>query len=72
MLVAGVDEAGRGCVLGPLVIAGFLIKEENLPVLVQLGVKIAHDDVPYPAATLGGFLVGLLLAALIMWRTIRH
>ena len=39
MLVAGVDEAGRGCVLGPLVIAGFLIKEENLPVLVQLGVK---------------------------------
>ena len=39
MLIAGVDEAGRGCVIGPLVIAGFLIKEENLPVLVQLGVK---------------------------------
>jgi len=39
VLVAGVDEAGRGCVIGPLVIAGFLIKEENLPVLVQLGVK---------------------------------
>jgi len=39
VLVAGVDEAGRGCVIGPLVIAGFLIKEENLPVLAQLGVK---------------------------------
>jgi ribonuclease HII len=39
VLVAGVDEAGRGCVIGPLVIAGFLIKEENLSVLVQLGVK---------------------------------
>ena len=39
MLVAGVDEAGRGCVIGPLVIAGVLIKEENLPVLRQLGVK---------------------------------
>jgi ribonuclease HII len=39
MLVAGVDEAGRGCVIGPLVLAGFLIKEENLPVLSQLGVK---------------------------------
>lgn len=39
MLVAGVDEAGRGCVIGPLVIAGFLIKEENLRVLTQLGVK---------------------------------
>ena len=39
MLVAGVDEAGRGCVIGPLVIAGFLVKEENLPILAQLGVK---------------------------------
>jgi len=39
MLVAGVDEAGRGCVIGPLVIAGVLIKEENLHVLRQLGVK---------------------------------
>jgi ribonuclease HII len=39
MLIAGVDEAGRGCVIGPLVIAGFLIKKENLPVLSRLGVK---------------------------------
>ena len=39
MLVAGVDEAGRGCVIGPLVIAGVLIKHETLPLLAQLGVK---------------------------------
>jgi len=39
MLVAGVDDAGRGCVIGPLVIAGVLMKEEDLPKLVQLGVK---------------------------------
>ncbi len=39
MLVAGVDEAGRGCVIGPLVIAGVLMKEENLHLLVHLGVK---------------------------------
>ncbi len=39
MLVAGVDEAGRGCVIGPLVIAGVVITEENLHVLIQLGVK---------------------------------
>ena len=39
MLVAGVDEAGRGCVIGPLVVAGVLVKETNLPVLRQLGVK---------------------------------
>ena len=39
MLVAGVDEAGRGCVIGPLVVAGFMIKEANLHILTQLGVK---------------------------------
>lgn len=39
MLVAGVDEAGRGCVIGPLVIAGVLISEGKLRVLSQLGVK---------------------------------
>ena len=38
-MVAGVDEAGRGCVIGPLVIAGVLAKEEALPVLKRLGVK---------------------------------
>ncbi len=39
MQIAGIDEAGRGCVIGPLVIAGVLVKEENLPALAQLGVK---------------------------------
>ena len=39
MLIAGVDEAGRGCVIGPLVIAGYLIKEKKLPLLIELGVK---------------------------------
>ena len=39
MLVAGIDEAGRGCVIGPLVVAGVLVKEENLLALAALGVK---------------------------------
>jgi ribonuclease HII len=39
MLVAGVDEAGRGCVVGPLVVAGVVVKAENLPLLAELGVK---------------------------------
>lgn len=39
MLVAGVDDAGRGCVIGPLVIAGVLMEEEDIPKLVQFGVK---------------------------------
>jgi ribonuclease HII len=39
MLIAGVDEAGRGCVIGPLVVAGIAVKVETLPLLSELGVK---------------------------------
>lgn len=39
MLIAGIDEAGRGCVIGPLVVAGVLAKEENLNAFSALGVK---------------------------------
>ncbi len=37
--VAGVDEAGRGCVIGPLVIAGVLFEEDRLSALKELGVR---------------------------------
>jgi len=39
MLISGVDEAGRGPVIGPLVIAGVSIDENDLPKLADLGVK---------------------------------
>ena len=39
MLVAGVDEAGRGCIIGPLVVAGVSVPEEKMPELIALGVK---------------------------------
>lgn len=39
MRIAGVDDAGRGSAIGPLVIAGVLIKEQDLPKLTQLKVK---------------------------------
>ncbi len=39
MLVAGIDEAGRGCVIGPLVVAGIAVLEDNLKALSTLGVK---------------------------------
>jgi ribonuclease HII len=38
-LICGVDEAGRGPVIGPMVMAGVLIEEENLPKLKSMGVK---------------------------------
>lgn len=39
MLIAGVDDAGRGPILGPLVIAGVLVDEKDVPRLKDLGVK---------------------------------
>ena len=39
MLISGVDEAGRGSVIGPLVIAGVSLDEKDLPKLMDIGVK---------------------------------
>lgn len=39
MRVAGLDDAGRGPIIGPLVIAGVLIDDSRIQELVSLGVK---------------------------------
>ena len=39
MLICGIDEAGRGPVIGPLVMAGVLIKEKDESKLSDIGVK---------------------------------
>lgn len=39
MLLCGIDEAGRGCIIGPLVICGAVIDDSKLQVLKDLGVK---------------------------------
>lgn len=39
MTIAGVDEAGRGCVIGPLVIAGVIFEDHIVDNLPEIGVK---------------------------------
>jgi len=39
ILICGIDEAGRGPVIGPLVMCGILIKREDEEKLVKLKVK---------------------------------
>ena len=46
MLVCGVDDAGRGPVIGPLVIAGVLVEESRLGLLKSLGVKDSKKLTP--------------------------
>lgn len=46
MNICGVDEAGRGPVIGPLVVAAFSIEEERLRELDNLGVKDSKKLTP--------------------------
>ncbi|MBI5378465.1 MAG: ribonuclease HII, partial [Thaumarchaeota archaeon] len=39
MIVCGVDDAGRGSVLGPLVIAGISIERSKIKYLSEIGVR---------------------------------
>ena len=39
MLIAGVDDAGRGAVIGPLIIGGVTFQDNHIPKLKSLGVK---------------------------------
>ena len=47
MDVLGIDEAGRGSVLGPLVIAGVIIPEKMNKVLERMGVKDSKRLAPH-------------------------
>jgi len=38
-LILGIDEAGRGPVIGPMVICGILLRETDIPELLRIGVK---------------------------------
>lgn len=46
VLVAGVDDAGRGSVIGPLVISGVMIELQEMSNLISLGVKDSKRITP--------------------------
>jgi len=46
MLIAGIDDAGRGAVIGPLVIAGVLVDEKGLEKIEALGVRDSKTLTP--------------------------
>jgi len=46
MKICGIDDAGRGSVIGPLVIAGISIEKKNLKKLIAIGVRDSKKLTP--------------------------
>ena len=63
VLLTGVDDAGRGCVMGPLVIAGILIDETDVSRLKSLGVKDSKLLTPKQREHLSGEIERLIVKA---------
>lgn len=57
ILVGGVDEAGRGSIIGPLVVAGVAIRESKISELRRLGVRDSKTLTPRARAKLFGEIV---------------
>lgn len=53
-MIAGVDDAGRGPIIGPLVIAGVLIAEGQTKTLIEMGVKDSKMLTPETRTRLSG------------------
>ena len=46
MNTLGIDEAGRGPVIGPLIVAGIVIPDEKIPILERMGIKDSKKLTP--------------------------
>jgi len=57
ILVGGVDEAGRGSIIGPLVVAGISVRESNIGKLKRIGVRDSKMLSPKTRASLFGDVI---------------
>ncbi|KUH34776.1 ribonuclease HII [Thermococcus celericrescens] len=60
MKLAGIDEAGRGPVIGPMAIAAVVVDERNVPTLEELGVKDSKKLTPKRRERLFDEIISLL------------
>jgi len=57
--ILGLDEAGRGSLIGPLVVGGFVARRSDLPELIRLGVRDSKLLSPQRRSELYGALTAL-------------
>ena len=60
--LAGIDEAGRGCVIGPMAIAGVLVDRDGLAKLIEIGVRDSKSLAPRTRERLASQIRSVALA----------
>jgi len=65
-LIAGIDEAGRGALLGPLVVAGVVVDEEGEKALRKIGVKDSKKLTPKKREELAPKIEEIAKSVLVM------
>jgi ribonuclease HII len=60
VFIGGVDEAGRGSIIGPLVVAGISIRESKIALLREIGVKDSKALNPKVRARLFGEIMKVI------------
>src|ERR671926_1846950 len=60
IMVGGVDEAGRGSIVGPLVVAGIGIRESKIALLYEMGIKDSKSLSPKSRARLFGEIMKVI------------
>jgi len=58
-IIAGIDEAGRGPVIGPMVIAYLEIEEENIKKLVRIGARDSKEITPSKRRVIFRHIIGM-------------
>ena len=58
-LIGGIDEAGRGAIVGPLLIAGISIMKSEIPKLLSIGVKDSKLLTPKARDSLYQFIIDI-------------
>ncbi len=58
-LIGGIDEAGRGSIIGPLLIAGISIMKSKIPKLLSIGVKDSKLLTPKARESLYQFIIDI-------------
>ncbi len=57
LAVAGIDEAGRGPMIGPLIVCGVLVTEDRIPELEEIGVRDSKCLTPHRREVLYGLIL---------------